>query len=66
MTRQEANKQILKVLEQEIEAFPDGRFQQILWNMGIVDGEMDEKGVMRIKDKHHEESVDTLRKLNIK
>ena len=36
MTRQEANRELLKILEQTIESQPDIRFSQALRNAGFV------------------------------
>ena len=36
--RVKANKAIIKVIEDVMNIFPDWRFQQILMNIGIVDG----------------------------
>ena len=35
MTRQETNKEIIKELEKLIDKYPDMRFCQLLWNIGI-------------------------------
>ena len=57
MTRQEANREILKYLTMMIELVPDWRFHQILQNMNIVKcGE----------DQWYEESDDTLSMLKLK
>lgn len=68
MTRQEANREILKLLSEEIERFPHGRFHQILFNMYI--NEMDPEfkdgrptGRLIPKDLHHEESSTTLKRI---
>lgn len=37
MTRQEANREILKLLAEAVEAQPDTRFGQLLRNIGVVD-----------------------------
>jgi hypothetical protein len=36
MTRQEANKEILKILEDYVNKYPDWRFGQILVNSNVV------------------------------
>jgi hypothetical protein len=36
MTRQQANKKILKLLKAHIEKYPDERFSQILYNLAIT------------------------------
>ena len=35
MTRQEINKEILKELEEIVDIYPDLRFCQLLWNVGL-------------------------------
>lgn len=49
-SRQESNKEILKKLEYYIEQYPDMRFCQLLYMLGIMDG----------TDKFYEESNTTL------
>ena len=70
MTREEANIEILSILEKEIERFPEGRFHQILYNIYI--NEMDPEfkdgkptGLMIPRDLHHEESEKTLERIKI-
>ena len=70
MTRQEANREILKLISDEVERFPDGRFHQILYNMYI--NEMDPEfkdgrptGLLIPRDLHHEESKKTLERIKI-
>jgi hypothetical protein len=71
MTRQEANREILRVLAQEIEKFPDGRFHQILQNLNIIETEVEfdrdgkPTGQLRIIDQYHEESTKTLERIKI-
>lgn len=57
-TRQEYNKKILTYLSEKINQCPDMRFVQILWALGIDDGQ----------DNFYEESKKTLEKVenNIK
>lgn len=49
-SRQEYNYEILKVLKENIEKYPDYRFIQLLWALNIIDG----------SDKFYEESKETL------
>jgi uncharacterized membrane protein YkoI len=56
MTRQEANKEILRRLEEIINKSPDLRFTQILWACGI---EVYSSG----KDIFHEEPQKTLKRI---
>lgn len=36
--RMKANKEIIKCLEDVMKVYPDWRFQQLLMNVGVVDG----------------------------
>lgn len=56
MTRQEANRKILEIIAEVVEAEPDWRFHQILQNIGAED---------RYRDQWFDESVDTLESCNI-
>lgn len=53
MSRQEANKNILSILQKYVLRYPDWRFGQIMFNSGLWDN----------KDPFYEESIDTLNKL---
>lgn len=57
MNRQEENRKILKKLSEIVENFTDWRFQQILWNLGIIS--RDEN--MNIVDRYYEESAETFK-----
>ena len=57
MNRQEENRKILKKLSEIVENFTDWRFQQILWNLGIIS--RDEN--MNIVDRYYEESSETFK-----
>lgn len=59
MTRQEANKVLLDKISKVVEAYPDWRFGQILYNLNIV--RMDAN--RRIMDPFYEESTETLEKI---
>lgn len=54
MTRLEANRKIIQILEKLVEGLPDWRFQQILFNTGLY-----EPG----QDRFYEESSKTLNNL---
>jgi flagellar biosynthesis/type III secretory pathway ATPase len=54
MTRLEANRKIIQILEKLVEGLPDWRFQQILFNTGLY-----EPG----QDRFYEESIKTLNNL---
>ena len=53
--RQEANREILKLVKEAVEEHPDWRFHQILQNMGVEQPAIDQ---------WYEESEDTLRSIN--
>jgi hypothetical protein len=53
MTRQEYNNKILKTLEHYVNAYPDWRFGQILFNSGL----------WRKEDPFFEESSETLKRI---
>jgi hypothetical protein len=65
MTRQEYNREIIKQISEHIEANPDTRFFQALWNMNIVEsnGINEETGRHDVIDKYNEESYHTLNKI---
>lgn len=58
--RQEANRKLIKVLEKLVEAYPDWRFGQILFNAQFVIRKEDS---LDIKDPFYEESEDTLERI---
>lgn len=65
--RQDANKAIVQMISAMVENNPHLRFHQILHNLGIVETQMvgqapNEK--LFCKDLFHEESVDTLKRIN--
>ena len=51
MTRLEANRSIVNLIKETIEAYPDWRFHQILQNLGV-----EKPGI----DQWYEESTETL------
>lgn len=57
--RQECNREILKILEEVIKKYPDFRFGQILWFLGI--NGRDDKD--RLRDIFYEEPYVTLRNI---
>lgn len=63
--RQEANREILSILSEAVEKYPDWRFGQILFNHGIIEFEDNSStSVLRsIKDPFYDESVDSLSKI---
>ena len=54
MTRQEANRELVRRISEMVEMYPDLRFHQLLMINGISDG----------TDKFNEESVTTLKNWN--
>ena len=58
MTRLEANKEILKILEKLVEELPDWRFGQLIYNTGIFS-----TPGLRWYDPFFDESTETLKKL---
>jgi hypothetical protein len=67
MTRQEYNREIIKQISEYIEANPDTRFFQALWNMNIIEsnGMNEETGRHDIIDKYNEESKQTLGNIRV-
>ncbi len=65
--RIEANKKLLKLVEEELCKNPELRFIQALWNLGIIDSiEENDNGtnLLEIVDRFYEESKDTLKRIN--
>jgi hypothetical protein len=61
MTRQKANKEIIKLLDIIVDEVPDWRFGQILYNLGLI---TNEEG--KIIDPFYIESEETLKTLQEK
>ncbi len=59
----EAVSSILNILREYSEANPDLKFHQILWNFGIFEWEDTDLEILIIKDKHHETSQETLKRI---
>ena len=57
-TRQDYNKEILHEIDKYIEKYPDMRFIQILWSLGIINSK---NGV--VLDRFYEEPQETLEKI---
>lgn len=79
MTRLEANERIINHIQNYIRAYPDMRFGQALYNMGIATHMVDvrratpeeyadgaDKTITHYRDIFFEESTDTLNKLDMK
>ena len=65
--RQEANREILRAIQAQVEAHPELRFHQILHNMDVTQTTMvgtEPNKTMVGKDLFYEESVDTLDRIN--
>lgn len=60
MSRQEYNRKILEKLSEIVEKYPNWRFQQLLWNVGIITRDMNG----HIEDNFYEESSDTCYMVN--
>lgn len=63
--RQDANLDILTIIEEEVMKYPDLRFGQILVNLGIIEYERCD-GIPTTKDPFNEESVVTLNRIKKK
>lgn len=61
MTRQEANRKILAHLTDAVERYPAWRFQQILWNLELIDTDEDDV----IEDRFYEEPQATLERMTL-
>jgi hypothetical protein len=62
MTRLEANREILNLLYQYIERYPDQRFSQVLLNTDVV--EMHGAGLWR--DEYYKESTEILTRMRFR
>ena len=63
--RQEANLDLVDLIETEVRRWPDLRFGQILANLGIIEYLPREgfDGPLTVRDPFHEESAETLRRV---
>lgn len=63
--RQQANREILKNIEEMVNKYPDLRFGQILVNLGVIQYQRDPASfdIIGIKDPFNEESVVTLNRM---
>lgn len=62
MTRQEANNKILNTLKVYLDKYPDIRFIQALWNLGLID----RNDSTYIVDRFYEEPEITLKRCCLK
>lgn len=58
MTRQEANRRIIRLLSYYVDIDPDMRFCQLLYNLGVVEDDPCNSNAW--VDEYYTESVDTL------
>lgn len=58
--RQEANRKLVKVIEKLVEAYPDWRFGQILFNAQFI---VRKENSLDIQDPFYEESEETLERI---
>lgn len=59
MNRKEENEKLLKILKDYLEANPDIRFIQALWNLKLIDSKIGE-GII---DRFYEEPGETLKRI---
>lgn len=59
MNRKEENEKLLKILKDYLEANPDIRFIQALWNLKLIDSKIGE-GII---DRFYEEPNETLKRI---
>lgn len=59
MNRKEGNEKLLQLLKDYLEANPDIRFIQALWNLKLIDSKIGE-GII---DRFYEESNETLKRI---
>ena len=59
----ETNLKIIEVLTKIVENNPEWRFQQILWNCGIISRNYNDQDELEIEDKFYENSEITLNTL---
>lgn len=66
MNRKESNERLLKMLKDYLEANPDIRFIQALWNLHIIDREpiWNPGEINPPIDRFYEEPDDTLKRIN--
>lgn len=67
MNRKEENEKLLKILKDYLEANPDIRFIQALWNLHIIDGRTmvlsPEANYTEVIDRFYEEPGETLKRI---
>lgn len=67
MNRKEENEKLLKILKDYLEANPDIRFIQALWNLHIIDGRTmvlsPEASYTEVIDRFYEEPGETLKRI---
>lgn len=63
MTRQEANRAIIRLLQWQVESYPDLRFGQILVNSNALELEVNKDGSVYAIDPFNEEPEDMLNRM---
>lgn len=66
MNRKEENEKLLKILKDYLEANPDIRFIQALWNLKIIDDKIIEGNghdIVVLVDRFYEEPGETLKRI---
>lgn len=63
MTRQQANREILKILSALVETYPDQRFTQLLFNADVLKCDPRSTGVPEVRNEYHMESEETLERV---
>lgn len=63
MTRQQANREILRILSTLVEIYPDQRFHQLLVNSDVLKTDANPKGPPTVRNEYHAESVDLLERI---
>lgn len=53
------NRAIVRRLTELVDMYPDMRFHQLLWNVGLIEYRPTAEGELIIEDRYNEESQDT-------
>lgn len=63
MSRQNANREILKILTALVETYPDQRFTQLLFNADVLKCDPRSTGIPEVRNEYHMESSETLERV---
>lgn len=63
MTRQNANRRILELLESLVEALPDQGFTQLLFNSEVLKCDPRSTGIPEVRNEYHLESQELLERV---